>query len=151
KRPTRYAHFALAIAAAVLGFVAGRLSVPERELARAPASTSPASQPTSLPAAPAVKTALASRLEAAALVEHGDAFALSENGKLTLNWQRSAKAAVDLGRMTPTVAAFAVGRLLQTGAIKSLSEPIASYFPEWRQGKKRAITLRHVLEHTTGM
>jgi CubicO group peptidase (beta-lactamase class C family) len=53
--------------------------------------------------------------------------------------------------MSLAVAAFTVGKLIDDGKIRSLSEPLTTWFPEWQQGKKRQVTLRHLLEHTTGM
>src|SRR5690606_9210339 len=29
--------------------------------------------------------------------------------------------------------------------------PVHAFFPAWRQGEKRAITIRHLLEHTSGL
>jgi CubicO group peptidase (beta-lactamase class C family) len=52
---------------------------------------------------------------------------------------------------TKGVVALAIGLLLQEGKIKSLDQPVADFFPEWRQGRKAKITIRHLMTHTSGL
>lgn len=40
---------------------------------------------------------------------------------------------------------------MTTHAITSIDDPVFKYYPEWRQGQKQNITLRHVLTHTSGL
>ena len=53
--------------------------------------------------------------------------------------------------MTKFIVNLIVGRLLSTGVIKSLDTPVASYLPEWKQGQKKDITIRHLLDQTSGL
>ncbi len=53
--------------------------------------------------------------------------------------------------VTKSVIALAVGVALAEGAISDLDDPIHKYFPEWGQGRKRDITVRHLLNHTSGL
>lgn len=53
--------------------------------------------------------------------------------------------------VTKTVVGLAFGRLLDDGTLASLDTPVADIFPEWRQGRKRDVTIRMVLNHTSGM
>jgi len=52
---------------------------------------------------------------------------------------------------TKSVVSLADGRLIDEGKIKSLDQPVADFFLEWRQGRKRLITVRHLLNHTSGL
>jgi CubicO group peptidase (beta-lactamase class C family) len=52
---------------------------------------------------------------------------------------------------TKSVVSLAVGRLIDMGKIKSLDQPVYDFYPEWRQGRKRKITIRHLLSHTSGL
>jgi CubicO group peptidase (beta-lactamase class C family) len=52
---------------------------------------------------------------------------------------------------TKGIVALAVGVLLQEGKLKSLDQPVAEIFPQWRQGRKAKITVRHLLTHTSGL
>ncbi|MFO0549066.1 MAG: serine hydrolase [Polyangiaceae bacterium] len=52
---------------------------------------------------------------------------------------------------TKSVALLAVLALIADGAIPSLDAPLSTWFPEFAEGRKAKITLRHVLTHTTGL
>jgi hypothetical protein len=46
---------------------------------------------------------------------------------------------------------LAIGWLLEEKKIASLDSPLATWFPEWKEGKKARVTLRHVVTHTSGL
>jgi CubicO group peptidase (beta-lactamase class C family) len=52
---------------------------------------------------------------------------------------------------TKSVVSIAIGMLIADKKIPSLDAPLSTWFPEWRQGKKAKVTLRHVLTHTSGL
>ena len=52
---------------------------------------------------------------------------------------------------TKSIVNLAIGRLVTTGAIRSIDDPVSKYYPEWKQGQKQAITIRQLLDHTSGM
>lgn len=58
---------------------------------------------------------------------------------------------VSIMSVTKMVVAVAFGRLLDDGILASLDTPVADILPEWRQGRKRDVTLRMVLNHTSGV
>lgn len=58
---------------------------------------------------------------------------------------------IECGSITKSVAALAIGRLLETGRIRSLDAPVSTWYPEWGAGAKRAITLRMLMDHTSGI
>lgn len=45
---------------------------------------------------------------------------------------------------------MAIGQLIDEGRL-TLDQPVHEIFPEWRQGRKRDITLRMLLNHTSGL
>jgi CubicO group peptidase (beta-lactamase class C family) len=53
--------------------------------------------------------------------------------------------------VTKFVAAFAVAMLLEDKKIASIDEPLSKWFPEWTNGRRVKVTLRHVLTHTSGI
>lgn len=53
--------------------------------------------------------------------------------------------------MTKSVTWMAIARLLTVGKLKSLDEPIHTWYPEWRRGTKRKVTVRHLLTQTSGI
>jgi CubicO group peptidase (beta-lactamase class C family) len=53
--------------------------------------------------------------------------------------------------ITKSVAVLAVPFLIEEGKIASLDAPLSTWFPEWKEGLKAKVTLRHVLTHTSGL
>ena len=53
--------------------------------------------------------------------------------------------------VTKSVVGLAIGRLVTLGALRSIDEPVHALFPEWRQGRKRLVTVRMLMEHTSGL
>lgn len=53
--------------------------------------------------------------------------------------------------VTKSVVNLIVGRAVTLGLIESADTPVHEFYPEWRQGRKRLITLRHLMSHTSGL
>jgi CubicO group peptidase (beta-lactamase class C family) len=53
--------------------------------------------------------------------------------------------------MAKTLVAFLVGIAIEDGAIKSLDEPVAAYLPEFKQMGREHITIRHLLQMSSGL
>jgi len=53
--------------------------------------------------------------------------------------------------VTKSVVGLVIGRLVTLGKLASIEEPVHALFPEWRQGRKKLITVRMLLEHTSGL
>ena len=52
---------------------------------------------------------------------------------------------------TKSIVGLAVCLLIDDGKIESLDTPVHTFYPEWRQGLKERITIRHLLTHTSGL
>lgn len=61
------------------------------------------------------------------------------------------RAPIETMSATKSVVGMAIGRLIADGKIASVDVPLSTFFPEWRQGKKAKVTLKHVLTHTSGL
>ena len=83
---------------------------------------------------------------------HTDAAVVLHHGEPILD-HRSADGPerVHVMSVTKSVAALAIGRMLTDGTLERLDLPVAELVPEWRQGRKRNITVRHLLTHTSGI
>lgn len=53
--------------------------------------------------------------------------------------------------MAKTLTALVLGIAIESGAIPSVDTPVATWFPEWRDDAHKAITLRNLLEMTSGL
>ncbi|QSQ25991.1 serine hydrolase [Pyxidicoccus parkwayensis] len=88
----------------------------------------------------------------AAEASHSSAVVILKNGKLVGEWSfGEAPSRIHAMSVTKSVAGLAVLKLLADGKIPSLDVPLHTYFPEWNQGRKKDITLRQLLTHTTGL
>jgi CubicO group peptidase (beta-lactamase class C family) len=61
------------------------------------------------------------------------------------------KGAIYIASAGKSLTALAIGKLLDEGKIKSLDQPISDFYPEWLQGNKKLITIRMLLNHTSGI
>ncbi|HNM13254.1 MAG TPA: serine hydrolase domain-containing protein [bacterium] len=52
---------------------------------------------------------------------------------------------------TKSIVGLAVACMLSDQTLASLDEPVSRYYPEWRQGQKQAITVRHLVNMTSGL
>lgn len=106
----------------------------------------------STPAAEGVDaTALKALLERAE-VTRSSALVILRSGKLIGEWYFGGPSALtETMSATKSITSLAIGILVDEGRIRSLDEPVATFFPEWRDGVHDAITLRHILSHTSGL
>jgi len=88
----------------------------------------------------------------AAEAAHSDAVVVWKDGRKVGAWYFGiAPKRIEAMSATKSIVNLAIGRLVTTGAIRSIDDPVSKYYPEWKQGKKRAITIRQLLDHTSGM
>jgi CubicO group peptidase (beta-lactamase class C family) len=92
------------------------------------------------------------RLRTAAEAAHSDAVIVWKDGREVAAWYfGKTPERLAAMSMTKSVVSLAIGRLVTTHAISSIDDPVFKYYPEWRQGQKQDITLREVLNHTSGL
>lgn len=92
--------------------------------------------------------ALLKKAEAA----HSDAVVILKDNKLVSEtYFGKPKEKLEIMSCTKSVVNLAVGRLVDAGKIKSLDQPVYEFYPEWKQGNKKLITIRHLLNHTSGL
>lgn len=84
---------------------------------------------------------------------HSDAVLVFKNGQLLLEWYPKNKPLrpIELMSCTKSIVNIVIGRLVDEGRIKSLDQSVSDFYPEWKQGKKQLITIRHLLNHTSGL
>ena len=88
----------------------------------------------------------------AAKQSHSDALIVWQDGRPLLEWYGDGKARkIEAMSVTKSVVSLAVGRLLSQKKISSLDQPVADFYPEWKQGQKAKITIRHLMNHTSGL
>lgn len=104
------------------------------------------------PLSPSQEVALKQLLERSAATK-SDAMVIWQDGHQLGHYYANGKAPgpIELMSVTKSVVALAIGQLLADGRIKSLDRPVADFYPEWRQGQKAKVTIRMIMNHTSGM
>ncbi|HOY20483.1 MAG TPA: serine hydrolase [Haliscomenobacter sp.] len=52
---------------------------------------------------------------------------------------------------TKSIVSYAIGKLLTDGLIRSIDQYVYEFYPEWNEGLRKEITIRHLLNHTSGL
>jgi CubicO group peptidase (beta-lactamase class C family) len=91
------------------------------------------------------------RLVNAAEHSNSSALVVMHEGALVHASHWSPVRPIEAMSVTKSVVNLALGRLYTEGLITSLDQPVHEYFPEWKQGRKQLITLRHLLDHSSGL
>ncbi len=83
---------------------------------------------------------------------HSDAIVIIKNDEVVGQWYfGKTPKPIEAMSVTKSIAALAIGCLLHDGKLKSLDEPVCDFYPEWNQGRKKLITVRQLLNHTSGL
>jgi CubicO group peptidase (beta-lactamase class C family) len=128
-----------------VGSCLGRLAIP---VVACMATASPGSHAATEPIDQRALERLVARAESAG----SDALVVVKNGELVGEWYfGKPRAPIEAMSVTKSVVSLAIGRLIDTGRIASVDTPVHSFYPEWKQGRKQRITVRHILDHTSGL
>jgi CubicO group peptidase (beta-lactamase class C family) len=104
------------------------------------------------PAWSRVDASALARLLKASEESRSSAVVILKGGELVGRWHdpRGARP-IEAMSVTKSVLSLAVGRLLALGLLESMDVPVHQYYPEWREGGRSRITVRHLLNHTSGI
>lgn len=81
-----------------------------------------------------------------------DSVLITQNGRVLFEYRSNPYwQPLEANNITKSIAALAIALLMDEGKISSVDVPIYEFYPEWNQGNKRLITLRHILTHTSGL
>lgn len=77
---------------------------------------------------------------------------LVQEGKELLYWKDPSCAVTTLGTasMVKSWTGLAIGTLIDRGLIKSVDEKVCQWLPEWKDGCRKNVTVRHLLTMTAG-
>lgn len=99
-----------------------------------------------------IKPEILSNIIEKSKTSHTDGLIIYKNGEIIAERYSSGKPEkIELMSATKSVVNLAIGKLIDDGKIKSLDQPVADFYPEWNQGDKKLITIRQLLNHTSGL
>jgi CubicO group peptidase (beta-lactamase class C family) len=80
------------------------------------------------------------------------AVVIIKDGQLVADWDFGQKRGpIEAMSATKSIVSLAIGRLVDAAKIKSVDQPVCDFYPEWKQGRKKNITIRHLLNQTSGL
>jgi CubicO group peptidase (beta-lactamase class C family) len=98
-----------------------------------------------------IDAAVLERLVKRAEETHSDALVILKDGKLVGDWRFGKPAGtIEAMSATKSVVSMAIGRLVTTGKLR-IDDPVATVYPAWKGTPKEKITIRHLLDHTSGL
>jgi CubicO group peptidase (beta-lactamase class C family) len=82
-----------------------------------------------------------------------DALRVVSDDEVIVDWTsgRTTEPLFDLMSVTKSVVSVIIGRLFFEGILDDLDYPLAEALPAWRGTPRQAITLRHLMAHTSGL
>lgn len=102
--------------------------------------------------APVIDTVKLEALKHEAERTNSDAVVIYQNGALIAEWYfGKVPKTIETMSAYKSIVSLAIGRLLTQQLIESLDQPVHTLYPEWNQGQKKLITIRHLLNHTSGL
>ncbi len=103
------------------------------------------------PKAAGLDPAALERLVKRAEESHSDALIVLQDGKLVGDWRFGKPAGpIEAMSVTKSIVNLAIGHLVTTGKLR-IDEPVATIYPQWKGTPKEKITVRHLLNHTSGI
>lgn len=103
------------------------------------------------PKAAGIDPAALERLIKRAEETHSDALILLKDGKLVGDWRFNKPAGpIEAMSVTKSIVNLAIGRLVTTGRLR-IDEPVSTFYPQWKGTPKEKITVRRLLDHTSGI
>jgi CubicO group peptidase (beta-lactamase class C family) len=104
------------------------------------------------PVAPDAARAALAAIDTGAIESRSDAVLVIHGDEVLLERYSSATPKpIELMSVTKSIVALGIGALLADGKLESLDTPVHHFFPEWKQGRKQAITVRMLMDHTSGL
>jgi CubicO group peptidase (beta-lactamase class C family) len=83
---------------------------------------------------------------------HSDAVVVMHRGETIGVWRfGKPKQLIQTMSITKSIVNLAVGKLITDGLLSSIDEPVCSFYPEWKQGRKKDITIKHIMNHMSGL
>lgn len=81
-----------------------------------------------------------------------DCLVVMVDGKVVLDkWFADKPMRIESMSATKSVVNLAVGLLVKEGKLKSVDEPVSKFYPDYKGGGKEKVTVRHLLDHTSGI
>ncbi|WP_297693315.1 serine hydrolase [uncultured Eudoraea sp.] len=86
------------------------------------------------------------------LESNSDAVIIKQNGKIIYKeYFGKEEIPIYIASAGKSLTSLAIGRLVDKKLLDSLDQPVHTIYPQWKQGRKKEITVRMLLNHTSGL
>ena len=107
---------------------------------------------TTTPLAQTVDQTVLNEIKRKAKASHSDALIILQNNDVVCrDFFGKEEKPVYIASAGKSLASLAIGKLLDDGQLDSLDQPVHTLFHQWKQGTKKQITIRMLLNHTSGL
>lgn len=97
-------------------------------------------------------TSILEEIKEKAITKHSDALIIMQNGKIIHeDFYGAVEKPVYIASAGKSLVSLAIGKLIDDKLLDSLDQPVYTLFPQWKQGNKKDITIRMLLNHTSGL
>lgn len=105
------------------------------------------------PVAEGIDAAKLAKLVSEAEAQHSTALLILKNGKLVLEryWEVDWREPLVTMSVSKSIVSLAIGQLLAARKLRSLDQKVVDFIPAWKNTPKAEITLRQLLNHTSGL
>lgn len=81
-----------------------------------------------------------------------DACLLVKDGRIICEWYADGyKAPINAMSSTKSIASILIGMLIDDGRIRTVDQPVGDSIPSWAEGERAKVSIRHLLNHTSGL
>ena len=92
-----------------------------------------------------------SKIKERSFETHSDAVIIKQDGKTIYEHFSDKEEPIYIASAGKSLASLAIGKLIEQKLLDSIDQPIYTVYPEWKQGDKKKITVRMLLNHTSGL
>ena len=82
---------------------------------------------------------------------HSDAVIIVHDRKEIYKYIKNKEKPIYLASAGKSLTSLAIGKLFDKGLLDSLDQPVHTIYSQWKQGNKKDITIRMLLNHTSGI
>lgn len=87
-----------------------------------------------------------------AVESHSDAVLIIKDGSIIYeDYFGKEEKPIYIASAGKSLTSLAIGKLIDLNLLDSLDQPVHTIYPQWKQGKKKNITVRMLLNHTSGI
>ncbi|MEO0570247.1 MAG: serine hydrolase [Bacteroidota bacterium] len=99
-----------------------------------------------------IQDSILRRIKDRGLETHSDALIVQQNGNtIYKDYYGKEEAPIYIASAGKSLTSLAIGKLIDDKLLDSLDQPIYTIYPQWKQGNKKNITIRMLLNHTSGI